>query len=300
MRALVLVVLASAVAAAQPSGSMRVGISAQVQGLRTSTRPGAPTADLTRQVNSVANGYRQLGSSREPYSHTDAAADGRLAQETSAALYAIERQGVQDPALGRALAGAYGAMGDYQARPGYGSYGLNPVGAYGGASRITRRMILAGGTGQGFERDLERYAMSMATWNVANNRIWGGMPDRDMPQDAYPMGPMPPDRQLPQPPQFDLSTLTAEQKEAWDDLRPQFVAVCARVTASLRALDQLTARLQAGRMDINPANLAASYRMQGFLDDAFALVDQKDFAGGKLALEKADYERSRLKPVTGI
>jgi hypothetical protein len=67
----------------------------------------------------------------------------------------------------------------------------------------------------------------------------------------------------------------------------------------MRSLDSLSARLQARRMDVNASDIAASYRMQGFLEDAASLVKSKDLAGVKLALDRAEAERKRLRSVTG-
>jgi len=79
----------------------------------------------------------------------------------------------------------------------------------------------------------------------------------------------------------------------------QFIAVSQKVADALRNLDNLTLRLRARRMEVNSIDLAASYRMQGFLEDAFSLLSKKEFDEGKAALTRADYERNRLRSVTG-
>jgi hypothetical protein len=279
---------------------IRADLSGQIRVLGTTARPGVQASALTGRVNLLAGGFRQLGSAG-PMTPADAAVDRQMARDANSALMAIERTSPRDPGLDSALAGAYGALGDYQSRRDFSGYGFNPVYAYGGASRITRRMILSGGSDPRFERDLERYAMSMATWSLVNDRIWAGMnrSSAEGPDDVYDPGPAPPERAVLEPPEFDPATLTAAQKEAWEDLRPEFAAVSQRITRALHSLDELSMRLRAQRMDINPANLAASYRMQGFLEDAFGLIQQKDFQGGKQALERAAYECKRLRPVTG-
>lgn len=278
--------------------AIRADLSGQIRVLGTTPRPGVQASVMTGRVNMLAGGFRQLGSAG-PMTPADAAVDRQMARDANSALMSIERGSPRDPGLDSALAGAYGALGDYQSRRDFSGYGFNPVFAYGGASRITRRMILSGGSDPRSERDLERYAMSMATWSLVNNRIWSGLNGTDEPGDVYDPGPAPPERAVLEPPEFDPATLTAAQNEAWEDLRPEFLAVSQRITRALHSLDELSARLQAQRMDINPANLAASYRMQGFLEDAFSLIQQKDFQGGKQALERAAYECKRLRPVTG-
>jgi hypothetical protein len=80
---------------------------------------------------------------------------------------------------------------------------------------------------------------------------------------------------------------------------PQFAAISSRVFEAHRNLDALAARLQQRGMSVNARDLATSYQMQGFLEDAADLARQGDFEKTKLALDRAAYTCNKLKSVTG-
>lgn len=296
----VLPVLAQYGASAQ---SQHTNISFQIQSLRNSATPGADPRLLERQVSSLTNTFRTTRPSGAGAMNPEAMAmDRQMVQDATSALGSVEGLGVQDPGLRRALAGAYGAIGDYQTRPEYSSYGYNPNLAYGRASGLSRGLML-NGSDRNMERDVERYAMSMATWNAVNNRVWAGMGQMNQSshqqEDQYDTGPTPPERKPLGAPDLDYGSLTPEQKETWGELRMQFNVVSQRIADAMRNLDTLTLRLRARGMAVNSADLATSYRMQGFLEDAFSYLSKKEFELGKEALTRADYERKRLRSITG-
>jgi hypothetical protein len=117
----------------------------------------------------------------------------------------------------------------------------------------------------------------MAAWNVINGYIWGGGNWRDSNRQDDQAGP------------------PVENPPA----RQAFVAVSARVAQSLTNIDRLSARLRARHMEVNATDLAASYRMQGFLEDAAALIQKENFGEAKFALDRANYERRRIRSATG-
>lgn len=299
--------LAAAALLAQPAGGqLSAGfgtqhnrVQGQIQVLRRSAVPGADPRQLANSVGAVAGGFQGFYPLMGGFSAGDYQANRELIREAMTA-FAMAEAVSGDPALRSALAGAYGTLGDYQARPEFRSYGYSPVGAYGRAGGLMRGLVLGGGS-RNYERDLERYATSLASWNMVNGYIWSGFYGRGRNREEQPPEPEPnPPERRPIPlPQVDATSLNEQQKTEWDDLRPQFMAVSSRINEALRNLDVLSARLRQRGMDVNGADLATSYRMQGFLEDSAALIQKKDFSLGKQALDRAEYERKRLRSVTG-
>ena len=275
----------------------------QIQSLRSAAVPGANQQQLASGVSALSTsiqGLPPVGPSATP---ADYAANQQLVRDAYSTLGAVEALPGNSPALRSSLAGAYGTLGDFQARPEFKGHGFNPVRAYGRASGLTRGVMLSSGFNDRMaERSLERYAMSMATYNLVNGRIWDSMyGGSQRPQEEpYDFNVQPSVERLPVPvPEIDASSLNAQDRAAWDELRSQFIVASAKITEALRNLDGLSARLRQRGMDVNAGDLATSYRMQGFLEDSATLIRQKDFANGKLMLERAEYERKRLRPVTG-
>jgi len=64
-------------------------------------------------------------------------------------------------------------------------------------------------------------------------------------------------------------------------------------------LDQLSARLHATGLELHPENAATALKMQGFLEDAAELVQNREFETATDYLRRADAERTKLKSVTG-
>lgn len=277
-------------------------VNSSIMDLNRMAKSGASPQQLNQGVTAMMSGFQGLQPMTGSFTAADHQANRQLIQNAMGSLAALEVMARQDPALRGTLAGAYGTLGDYQARREFRNYGYNPVMPYGRASSLARGLAMRGYADRDYNRDLERYAMGMATWNIMNGYIWAGMGARGRNrQDEEPEVPVPtpPERHVMPVPQIDASSLSAEDKALWEDLRPQFVVVSSKITEAMRNLDSLSARLQARRMDVNAADLATSYRMQGYLEDAAELIKSKDLAGAKLALERAEYERKRLRGVTG-
>ena len=297
-----LVLTASALlAGAQMSSPVRPQydrVQGQVQNVRRSAVPGANPRQLAAGVSSMAGGFQGFYPMLGSFTPGDYGANQQLVRDALSALAMVEAVAGADPQLRSALAGAYGSLGDYQARPEFQRHGYSPVASYGRASGLMRGLVLSGNSDRSSERDLERYAMSMATWNAMNGNIWAGLNNRNQERAGEQNEanvPPPPERQAMAVPDVDTASLNEQERAAWDDLRPRFVAVSSRIAQALSNLDGLSARLRAQRMGVNAADLATSYRMQGFLEDAAALIQKKNFADGKQALDRADYERKRLR-----
>jgi hypothetical protein len=193
------------------------------------------------------------------------------------------------------VANGYGFLGDYSLNPGLRSYGFGPGAgfAFGRAGRLGRGLVLGNG-GARFERDFERFALGWATQSLLFN---GGFPFR-VPQQEEPYVQPPVEARDPiQLPAVDSGALNASQKEAWDELRGEAIAVTGRVNETLNNLDLLAARLRARGFQPNSSDVAAAFRMQSFLEEANDQIKAKDFGKAKSALAKAEYERKRLKGV---
>jgi hypothetical protein len=115
----------------------------------------------------------------------------------------------------------------------------------------------------------------------------------------------------PEPPRTDLkpvalpaieqAKLDATQKAQWVEIQPRFRQVSASVYQARQLLEDLSHRLrqQQPNATLNVQDAATAIKMQGFLDDAAELVRAAQFEKAAEALERADYERGRLKRVTG-
>ena len=102
-------------------------------------------------------------------------------------------------------------------------------------------------------------------------------------------------------PDVDESGLSDAQKAAWSDARERFMNVAPKVHEARVLLAQLSARLesQGPNITLNTKDAAAALMMQGFLDDAVELIRKGQFERASEALVRADYQRQRLKSVTG-
>jgi len=204
-----------------------------------------------------------------------------------------------DPAARAAVLSAYGTVGDF-----YNRGNLNRPGAawaYGGANRLARGLVLGGGGGRNYERDLERYGLAWAAASYMGGQLFGPAFQTQPPQegDQYPPPAPPTELQPVALPPIDEATLTPEQKAAWPDLRNKFIATAAKVHEARVVLEQLTRRLESQRMSLNTSDAARALMMQGFLDDAVDLIKAKKFDEASEALTRSDYCRTKLKDVTG-
>jgi hypothetical protein len=82
-------------------------------------------------------------------------------------------------------------------------------------------------------------------------------------------------------------------------VRERFMNVSPRVQEACIFLGQLSAKLQAQNMRLNMTDEATALKMHGFLGDAVDLIRTGQFEKAREALIRADYERGRLKSVTG-
>ena len=265
---------------------------------------GATVSDqqLLGQVNTLGTSFQGFVPMIGGFTPRDYQANRDLVRRSLSWLATVESRGYRNPALGRSVAGVYGSLGDYQNRPQFRPYGFTSGAAFGyaGAGRLSRRLFLGGA---GSERDIERYALQLATLGAGYGYGYGMIGRRERaPQglDAVDLGPAEDNGKKPLPvPTVDVAKLTAEQKAAWDELRPQFVAVASRVFQTQQNLDALGQRLRRQGMDLNAQDRAVAYQMDGFLQDSAALLGTGDFAPAKVALDRASYLCAKLKSVAG-
>ncbi|MBY0507984.1 MAG: hypothetical protein K2X03_28990 [Bryobacteraceae bacterium] len=267
----------------------------QTQGLSV------PDDQLLSRANTLGNSFRGFIPYIGNFSPRDFQANRDLARRGLTWLAQVEPRGYRNLALGRGFAGAYGALGDYQSRPQFRPYGGTPGAAFGyaGAGRLSRRMFLGG---LGSERDIERYALQLATLGGGFGYGFGMFPRPRAPQglDAVDFGPLEDNGKQPLAiPNLDTAKLSAEQKAAWSELRLEFGAIASRVFQTQQSLDALGQRLRPQGMDLNAQDRATAYQMDGFLQDSASLIQAGDFAQAKVALDRASYLCRKLKSVAG-
>lgn len=234
------------------------------------------------------------------FSPADYQANRSLVRQSLAWLALIEPRGYNNASMGRSIAGLYGLLGEYGARPEWRPYGY-PYGAaygYAGAGRLYRRMWLGGG--DLYERDFERYALQLG---LLGGYFGGGMnyhQRRPSGLAAVDFGPLTDTGRKPLPvPMVDAAKLAPAQRETWEEVRTEFALAAARVHDALQHLDGLAERLRRQGMDINGPDKANGVLMEGFLQDAVELIQAGNFADAKRAIEKSNYIRARLKSIIG-
>lgn len=243
-----------------------------------------------------------------PLSRTFGAGDyrrhGPLAGRAFAWLDGARRQFRGDPLVTRSLLGTYAALGDF-----YGQEGLvSRAGfwfGYAGAHRAGRLLLLAGQEGGAFERTLESLALtwaavaamtaSPARWLPSD---WGAAApgfDRVIDQ-AVGLEPAPEPVALPA---LDEVALTAGDQVRWREVRNRFPGVSSRAHQARLAVADLRSRLAQRGMELHSTSVAASLAMQGYLQDAVDAIEARDFDRALEALTRAEYQRTRLRDVTG-
>jgi hypothetical protein len=292
---------AGALAREGPAGQQQA-LAADVDALnaRLASRPdrGQVIADAER----LAAGYRGLGPAARGFNASEIARHRRLTRDAFSWLSRASVLYSGDPAVTRALMATYGVLGDF-----YGHhrslYALAGPVAYARANRLARGLSLAGGAYGVEDAELQRLAVSWASVGYLNPGYywWWWRPADNLPDEpTYSEPEAPPVHFEPVPlPEVDASMLTAEQAETWRDVRARFVTTASRVHEARVALEQLSSRLRAKNMGLNAQDAAAALMMQGFLEDAADLIRQHRFEPAAEALTRADYQRRKLKSVTG-
>jgi hypothetical protein len=270
-------------------------------GASSSGQPPRPTTarDLATQAQVIAEAQRiraTYGVPRPGGAGPDDAAR-RRANESYAWLALAGARYRRDLLVSDALMRTYGVMGDYY-------NGYDPAAAwrgYVGANQWARRRWLYDEQTAVLQREMDRYAQGWASVAYANGS-WFWRPPMFQ-DDQGPLADAPGVREtaleaVPLP-KIDESTLSPDQREAWRELRPQFVSVSSKVHNARVLLDGLVGRLRGRGLELNSKDGAIALSMQGFMVDAADLIKEHDFARAKEALTRADYERNRLRGTTG-
>lgn len=224
------------------------------------------------------------------------AASRRRASDSFAWLARTGHYYRRDPLVSAALMETYGVLGDYYAvhYPAYAWY------AYAGANRWARWQWWNYSRTPVLQRDLERFALAWATVAGAQGS-WFWRPE-DVPQDQDFMQEAPGAREIVERvpvPEIDEAGLSPLQREAWRNLRTQFVFISSKVHQTRLILDDLARSLVAQGLTLNAHHGAIAISMQSFLVDAADLAREHEFERAMEALQRADYERGRLRSVVG-
>jgi hypothetical protein len=268
----------------------------------SSSRQVVPRVNAAREVATQAQVIAEAQRIRSTYGGVPPRGGGfddaarRRANESYAWLARAGSRYRSDALVSDALMRTYGVMGDYY-------NGFYPAGAwrgYVGANQWARRRWLYDDRTSALQHDLDRYAQAWASVAYANGS-WFWRPTGQDDQEAGAEAPGVRETALePVPlPHVEESKLRPDQKEAWRDVRTQFVFVSSRVHDARVLLEGLAGRLSARGLSLNSKDGATALSMQGFLVDAADLIKDHEFARAKEALTRADYERTRLKGTTG-
>ena len=264
-------------------------------------RPGAvrlTPREAAANAQRLSLGYRSLIPIVGGFGPADYALNRVLAQQSLAWLARTGVWYMNDPLAARAYLDAYDTIGGFYRDNGR-FYAPGAYVAYAGGARLARRLML--GTPYDWsQRELERYALAYGTMAALDGRYIGRWETpQDLPADAPPPAQAPMALKPLELPTIDQASLTPAQREAWVEVRGRFRSVASQVHAARLLLEELAARLQQQRLTLHPANAASALKMQGFLEDAADLIESKEFEMATDALRRAEYERGRLKGVTG-
>jgi hypothetical protein len=260
---------------------------------------GRSEQDVINGADLITAGYRGLHPAARRFGSADQAMNRRIAQQSLNWLWRAHALHARNADVNAHLLQAYGAIGGFYRDHGA-VYPGAAVTAFGGASRLARRMVLRGG-GTQYERDLEQYALAYATSAYAYGPLFDWWVQ---PTGAQEPPRVVPGRQAPAPrpvelPTVDAAQLSVDQRAQWSDVQDRFRSTSTRVHEARLRMNELAARLHQQRLTVHVQDAATAAKMQGFLEDAVDLVKAQDFALAAEALTRADYERARLKNVIG-
>jgi hypothetical protein len=296
--------------------TLAAGITSAAQG-RTAA-PGAPVLqselrDMTSRLDpgrstpgeAIANAqwlvgrYRTLGPLARTFAPADLAVSREMARRSLVWLGRAGALHARDPLVARALLDAYEVTGGFYRDHGR-LYMPGAYVAYASAARLAQRLTFYRADPLWFGRAFDRYALAYGALAVADGTFvprWTTL--RDLPESdpsaagaATPLAPVP-------LPAVDVGSLETSQRQAWSDARDRFRSVAANVHAARLLLDQLSERLHARGLALNPDTAATALKMQSALEDAAELLRSHEFDTAIDALRGAEAHRARLKGATG-
>jgi hypothetical protein len=254
--------------------------------------------DIIADSRRLAGGYRSLVPWVHGFGPSDYAINRQVARLSLAWLGRAGSLYWTNPPAARAVMDTYDSIGGFYRDYG-GFYRPGAFVAYAGATRLAQRLILGGFNTNVYERDLDRYALAYGTLATLNGQIVGpwSVP-RDLPESAAAEPPLPPLEPV-RLPAVDVTRLDAGQREAWNDTRDRFRTVASQVHIARTLLNDLASRLRSQQLELHPQDAATAIKMQSFLEDAVDLIKEGRFDLATEALKRADYERVKLRSVTG-
>lgn len=298
---------AQAVVDSDPAGirTQQAGLDAELRELETRLGSGGLAAgQAVADSERLRARYRALRPLAPSFGGADVRHQGPLAQRSFAWLHRLRTRFPHDRAVTRSLLGTYATLGDFYGRSGLGSR-LGFWLGYAGAHREGRSLLLDGGGERDLERRLEQLALEWAAiaavgwspdpWPWA---AWNALPpgyDHRIAEAvgaARAAGPV-------ALPRVDESLLQPADLARWQAVRERFVGVAARAHEAQLALADLGQRLAGRGLGLHPRTVSASLAMQGYLEDAVAAAEARDFDRAREALARAEYERGRLRSATG-
>jgi hypothetical protein len=303
IRAVLLCLFLGAVVYAQGPGERQHSLQGMIGGMnaRLNGQPGS--RQVISDSDRLAAGFNGLVPYVGGFAENDYQLNRELARQAFEWLARASAMYAADPAVSQSLMQTYGVIGDFYRRHGS-FYPSGAALAYAGGNHLARSMVLDRRGGRSFERDLERTAMDWAAVSYLNGAMYGMPPGQGGPppegadaRQAAPVAEIQPTAL----PEVDEGRLDDQQKAAWSDARERFMNVAPKVREARVLLAQLSARLEAQgpNMRLNTQDAAAALMMQGFLDDATDLIRAGQFEKASEALVRADYQRQKLKSVTG-
>ncbi len=263
---------------------------------RLNGQPGG--AQVMADSNRLAAGFNDLIPFVGSFGESDNATNRELAQAAFAWLGRASTMFAANQTVCQNLMQTYGVIGDFYRNHGS-FYPSGAALAYAGGNHLARSMVVGGHGGKSFERELERTGLE---WAAVSYLMYGAPQGQGTPpeENARPPAPV---AEIPATvlPDVDESRLDERQKADWSDARERFMNVAPKVQQARVLLAQLSARLegQGPNMTLNATDAAAALMMQGFLDDAVELIRAGQFERASEALVRADYQRQKLKSVTG-
>lgn len=298
--ALALLTLSAVTAAQRGTGpNPQIALQRDLDGMTARLGGGRVTQqDVIADSRRLAGGYRSLVPWVPGFGPSDYAINRQVARLS---LNWLGRAGSlywTNPLVARAVMDGYDSIGGFYRDHGR-FYRPGAFVAYAGATRLAQRLVLGGFNTNLYERELDRYALAYGTLATLNGQIVGpwSVP-RDLPESVAAEPPPPPLEPV-RLPAVDVTRLDADQKEAWNDTRDRFRSVASQVHIARTLLNDLASRLRGQQLDLHPQDAATAMKMQSFLEDAVDLVKEGRFDLATEALKRADYERVKLRSVTG-
>ena len=275
----------------------QIGLQRDLDGMTARLNGRVTQQDIIADSRRLTAGYRSLVPWVGGFGPTDYALNRQVARLSLGWLSRATSLYWTNPLVARAVMDSYDSIGGF-----YRDYGRfyrpGAFVAYAGATRLAQRLILGGYNASLYERELDRYALAYGTLATLNGQIVGpwsvphDLPDTVAEPPAPPLEPV-------KLPTVDASKLDPEQREAWNDTRDRFRSVASQVHIARTVLNDLANRLRSQHLELHPQDAANAIKMQSFLEDAVELIKEGRFDLATEALKRADYERVKLRRVTG-